>query len=254
MSLLDDLLALEPRDPRVLTLDIETSPNVVYAWGLFDQNIGVSQVIEPSRVLCVAAKWLDSSDVTFLSEFHDGRDEMVSRIWSMVDEADIVVGYNHVSFDMPHLNREWLLADYGPPSSYTNIDLYRVNKQRFKFASNKLGYVTERLGLDTKLETGGQGLWNRVLSNDPEAWALFAEYNCTDVVITEALFQRLRSWIKLPHIGLWSGEMSNCYACDSAELTPAGTVYAMSSAWPRLVCEQCGAWNKVLRNGQTRAA
>lgn len=254
MSLVDDLLALEPADPKVLTLDIETSPHVAYCWGLYDQRISTSQIVEPSRVLCVAAKWLDDPQVTFLSEHHDGRDAMIAGIWQMVDEADIVVGYNHVSFDMPHLNREWLLADYGPPSPYTNVDLYRVNKQRFKFASNKLGYVTERLGLDTKLETGGQALWNRVLANDPEAWALFADYNRTDVVITEALFMRLRAWIKLPHIGLWSGEMSNCYACDGAELTYAGTVYATANAWPKVICEDCGAVNKVLKNGQTRAA
>lgn len=254
MSLTEDLLSLEPRDPKVLTLDIETSPNVVYAWGLYGQDIGISQVIQPSRVLCVAAKWLDEKDVVFLSEFHDGRDAMLAGIWDMVNEADIVVGYNHVSFDMPHLNREWLSADYGPPSPYQNVDLYRVNKQQFKFASNKLGYVTDRLGLDTKIETGGQSLWNRVLADDPAAWDLFAEYNATDVLITEALFMRLRAWIKLPHLGLWSGEMSNCYACESPDLTPCGTVYAKTNAWPKLVCECCGAWNKMLRNGQTRAA
>ena len=253
MASLDEL-AMETPDPKVLTLDIETSPNVVYAWGLYDQNIGVSQVIETSRVLCVAAKWLDSRDVIFVSEFHDGRAKMLATMWDLVNEADIVVGYNHVSFYMPHLNREWFTADYGPPSPYQNVDLYRVNRSQFKFASNKLGYVTERLGLDTKIETGGQALWNRVLANDPEAWDLFAEYNATDVLITEALFMRLRAWIKLPHLGLWTGEMSHCYSCESPDLTPAGTVYAKANAWPKLLCEDCGAWNRMLKNGQTRAA
>ena len=140
MASLDELMALEPNDPKVLTLDIETSPNVVYAWGLYDQNIGITQVIEPSRVLCVAAKWLDEPDVMFFSEFHDGRKQMLAEMWRLVDEADIVVGYNHASFDMPHLNREWVSADYGPPSPYQNIDLYRVTRRNFKFASNKLGY------------------------------------------------------------------------------------------------------------------
>ena len=254
VSLAEDLAALEDREPRVLTVDIETSPNIAYVWGLFDQNIGASQVIEPSRMLCFAAKWLDDPAVTFRSEFHDGREAMVATAWQLLDEADIVVGYNHVRFDILHMNREFLSAGYGPPSPWQDVDLYQVNKRRFKFTSNKLGYVTEYLGLDTKLETGGQTLWNRVLEHDPDAWELFRQYNETDVVITEALFLRLRPWLKLPHIGLWSGELSNCYSCDSANLEPAGTVFGKTSAWPKLVCDDCGAVNKVLRNGQTRAA
>ena len=253
MSLADDLASLEPADPRVLTVDLETSPNIAYCWGLYDQTIAVSQIVEPSRVLCIAAKW-QGEPVQFWSEYHDGRERMLAQAWALLDEADIVVGYNHVRFDIPHLNREFVSAGYGPPSPYQNVDLYRVAKQQFKFASNKLGYVTERLGLDTKLETGGQQLWNRVLAGDEEAWDLFRDYNETDVVITEALLHRLRAWIKLPHLGLWSGELSNCYACDSPNLTPAGTVYGRANAWPKLCCDDCGAWNKVLKNGQTRAA
>lgn len=253
MSLADDLAALEPAEPRVLTLDIETSPNVVYAWGLYDQNIAASQVIEPSRVLCFAAKWL-GEPVQFWSEYHHGRERMIAEAHRLMCEADILVGYNHVRFDVPHLNREFVTAGYGPPSPYQNVDLYRVAKHEFKFSSNKLGYVTEHLGLDTKLETGGQQLWTRVLAGDHDAWELFKDYCCTDVVISEALLHRMRAWVKLPHLGLWSGELSNCYACDSPNLTPAGTVYAKTNAWPRLVCDDCGAWNKVLKNGQTRGA
>ena len=93
-----------------------------------------------------------------------------------------------------------------------------------------------------------------MLANDPDAWQLFADYNITDVRITEALFMRLRAWIKMPHLGLWSGELSDCYSCGGTDLTPAGTVYAKTNAWPKLVCEDCGACNKVLKNGQTRAA
>ena len=98
MSLSEDLTALAPSDPRILTLDIETSPNIVYAWGIWNQNIATSQLIEPSRVLCFAAKWLDRKRVEFYSE-QDGRDEMLRAVWSMIDEADVIVGYNHVKFD-----------------------------------------------------------------------------------------------------------------------------------------------------------
>ena len=46
MTLADDLAALEHPAPRVLTLDIETSPNVVYAWGLYGQDSDLEQPVQ----------------------------------------------------------------------------------------------------------------------------------------------------------------------------------------------------------------
>ena len=37
---------------KLLFLDIETSPNQAYVWGLFKQNIGISQMTDSSRVMC----------------------------------------------------------------------------------------------------------------------------------------------------------------------------------------------------------
>lgn len=253
MSLSEDLTALTPSDPRILTLDIETSPNIVYAWGIWNQNIATSQLIEPSRVLCFAAKWLDRKRVEFYSE-QDGRDEMLRAAWSMIDEADVIVGYNHVKFDLPHLHREFLLAGMPPPSPVHNIDLLKVNRQRFNFVSNKLGYVVDQLGLEHKIDTGGQELWNKVLKGDERAWKKFRKYNMQDVVITEQLFMALSPWINMPHKGMWSGNMMGCYSCDSTDLIAAGFIYSKAIAYPKMRCADCGAWNKLLRNGQTRAA
>ena len=252
-ALAAELEALKPKDPRILVIDIETSPNVAYAWGLWDQNISTSQLIEPSRVLCFAAKWMGVRKVMFHGE-REGRSEMVRAAWDLLDEADIVVGYNHIRFDIPHLNREFILAGLPPPSPSMNIDLLRVNRQRFKFASNKLGYVTEVLGLETKLETGGQSLWNGVLAGDEKSWKTFIRYNKQDVIITEQLFGILAPWINGPHQGLWYGNLKGCHACQSTALMPQGFLYAKAIAYPKMRCADCGAVNKLLRNGQTRAA
>ena len=136
---------------------------------MWNQNISLSQLIEPSRVLSVAAKWLHEKKVMFFSEHHDGHDVMVQKVWELYDEADMVVTYNGVRFDNPHLMREFLLAGLGKPSPWQDVDLLNVAKSQFKFASNKLAFVTEAVGLPTKLETGGQQLWNRVLDGDEKA-------------------------------------------------------------------------------------
>ena len=50
---------------RILLLDIETSPMSAYVWGLFDQNIGLNQMIDTSKVLCYTAKWYDDKEIYF---------------------------------------------------------------------------------------------------------------------------------------------------------------------------------------------
>jgi DNA polymerase elongation subunit (family B) len=247
--------AAKRKTPRILVYDIETSPNLVFAWGLYNQNIAPSQVLEQSRMLSFAAKWYDEKKVHYFSEFHDGHEEMVRRAHDLLNEADIVVGYNQIGFDNKHLNREFLLAGLTPPSPWRDIDLLRVIRKEFKFTSNRLGSVSEALDLGGKLDTGGQDLWNRVLQGDAKAWEKFKRYNRQDVVLTEALLRALGPWVKqFPHAGLWNGNTESCYRCGSDNLEPAGIAYSNVTAWPKFLCTDCGAWNKVIRGGHTRAA
>lgn len=251
MTLTAALSVQRPKMPRVLVIDIETAPNIAYSWGIWQVNISVSQLIEPSRVLCFAAKWVGEKKTHYFSEYHDGKQAMVQAAWDMMNEADIIIGYNHARFDIPHLHREFLLAGMTAPSPHQDIDLLRVMRNRFKFISNKLGFVTDALGIDTKLETGGQQLWNDVLANNPKAWAKFKRYNIQDVHITEQLFTLLQPWIKnVPHAGMWSN-MSVCHSCGGKDLTPVGFVFERTTVFPKVLCS-CGAWGKVLKNGQTR--
>jgi len=253
MNLAAALTAQLPKPPRVLTIDIETSPATVYAFGLFDVNVAVSQILEPSRMLCFAGKWLDKPKVHYFSEFHDSKQVMVQAAWDMMNEADIIVGYNHVGFDVKHLHREFLLAGMPPPSPHQDIDLLRVMRSRFKLMSNKLGYVTTALGMDTKLETGGQSLWNDVLKGDEKAWSKFRRYNKQDVVITENLLRLLGPWIKGPHAGVFTKNMASCHSCGGTSLVPAGLLNVKTTSYAQARCA-CGAWNRILKNGETRPA
>jgi DNA polymerase elongation subunit (family B) len=242
--------------PRVLTYDVETSPNKCWSFQLFDTTISPDMVIEPSRVLCFAAKWLDQRKVIFHAEWDDSHTEMVQHAWELLNDADIVVTYNGLGFDDKHLAREFLMAGLGPPSPWQSVDLLKVARQRFKFPSNRLGQVGQSLGIGGKLETGGWKLWQDVLDGDKKARNKFAKYNRQDVFLTESLFRLLAGsgWIKgLPHAGLWSGDMAACYACGDTNLIPDGIAYTKTTRHVRLACA-CGAYCKVLTNGQTRPA
>ena len=79
---------------RILHLDIETAPNTVHVWGLWNQNVSIKQVQDSSYTMCWAAMWYTGKTVYFDSVFESTHRKMVKGIHSMIDEADVVVHYN----------------------------------------------------------------------------------------------------------------------------------------------------------------
>ena len=43
--------------PKILVLDIETAPCLGYFWNIWNTNIGISQIVNTSKMICFAAKW-----------------------------------------------------------------------------------------------------------------------------------------------------------------------------------------------------
>lgn len=180
---------------KVLYIDIETRPNLVYTWGLFNQNIGVNQIVEPCRMLCFAAKWEGQDEIEFYSEWDQGQMKMVLEAWRLLDSADCVVHYYGSQFDRPHLYREFLLQGFPPPSPFRQIDLKLAVGKQFKFTSNKLQFVSEILGLGGKEEHEGFPLWSKVINGDADAQERMRTYNMRDVELLDELYQVLLPWI-----------------------------------------------------------
>ena len=90
---------------KTLLIDIETKPHKAYCWGLFDQRIGLNQIVEAGGTLCWAAKWMGDpdSEVMFGAEW-DGTKDFIGRMWDLLDEADAIVHYNGKKFDTPTFN------------------------------------------------------------------------------------------------------------------------------------------------------
>lgn len=232
---------------KVLTIDIETSPSLAYVWKMFQNDVSLSQLETVTEVMCFAAKWLDSKKVEFYSTHHHGKQEMVEQAHRLLTEADAVVHFNGTTFDMPHLNREFLLAGMNPPAPYKQIDLLRAVKSNFRFMSNKLAHVTEQLQLSGKLSHTGFQMWRDALAGDEKAWALFKRYNIQDVRTTEELYHKLRPWIhNHPSVALDHG-VDGCNRCGSQNLQKRGYDTTSQGKYQRLQCQDCGGW---LRSGK----
>lgn len=231
---------------KILTLDIETRPHVVHRWDLFDRSpVGLNQVETFGGVFAFSAKWHDQTDTHFFSDFHTGHKEMVEEAVAFLNKADVVVHYNGTEFDIPRLNTEIVMADLTPPSPVQEVDLYRVVRRRFGFASNKLDHVARQLGLGGKVSHSGHDLWMRCLAGDAEAWQTMREYNIHDVVLTEKLYDRVLPWIKgHPHVGLYNEQPAVCPHCGGRDLVRQGYALTGLGKYQRYRCDTCGAWSR----------
>lgn len=235
----------EVRAPRILTLDIEMAPNLAFVWGLFNQNIGINQISDSATMLCWAAKYYGDSTVHSASTYDMTRREMLEELSRLINDADIVVHYNGLGYDMPHIRRELVELDLPPLKPVREIDLLRTVRKQFKFTSNKLDYVSQKLLSDKKVQTGGFELWVGCMSGDEHAWDQMVEYNRHDVVLTEKLYEKLVPWIKNPpNMALIKGNPHGCPVCGEDPQVPVSPdiVYTAVQAYEGFPCGNCGCW------------
>lgn len=225
---------------RTLYIDIETSPILADVWGLWNQNVALNQIHEPTQLLCYAYKW-EGEPTRFRGINKAPLEEIVADAYTLLDEADAVVTWNGDDFDIPHLNREMMLVDLTPPSPYRSIDLYRLTKKRFKFPSNKLQYISAALGFKGKVSHGGHQLWQACIKGDAKAWRTMERYAKQDVDLLPQIRKRLGSWVDAPNLHLYDGG-SGCVNCGSNELVREGYAYTALGKYQRFSCSACGKW------------
>jgi hypothetical protein len=222
--------------PKILLLDIETAPATAYVWRLFDENIGLDQLISPSRMLCWAAKWYRGG--WHQADERGNRREMLEILHYLLSEADAVVTYNGDRFDLPKINGEFVAAGLPPVPPIPSIDLFTTAK-RLGYQSGKLMYVAKHLGIGEKIETGGFKLWRDVLEGSDAAWTKMLRYNRMDVALLERLYTKLRPYIKT-HPALH--RRVGCPVCGGRKVQRRGSRRTRAFVIERLNCQGCGAW------------
>ncbi len=232
---------------KKLLLDIETAPNLVHVWALWQQNVGLNQIQDAGYVLCWAAKWHGEDAMYFDSVHRNDPRAMLENIHAMISEADMVIHYNGKSFDMPTLNKEFIVHGMMPPPPYKQVDLCQIAKSTFRFPSNKMDYIAQKLKLSRKRDHGkGHQLWTDCMAGKPEAWHIMEEYNIQDVVVLEEMYDKFLPWIRVhPNHGLYDKpNRPVCPSCGSKRLQARGYARTMVSEYQRFQCKDCGGWCK----------
>lgn len=236
-----------PDAPRILLLDIETKPALAYTFGIRDQHITHKQLVpgQVGGVICVGCQWLGEKRVTVYSDWQHGHREMLEKVHALLSEADAVMGFNHVNFDMPRLQGEFLMAGMEPPPPPTNIDLYKTTR-KMGFISNKLDFVAPLLGIGGKVKHEGLEMWIAVMNGCEKAQAKMTRYCAQDVRLLGVLYERVKPFI-VTHPHLAATKHDACGACGSTRLQARGFQRTKASIFQRYQCQACGSWSKGKR-------
>ena len=246
---------------KLLMWDLENSAATGRHWGLFDQNIGLNQVVDPGRIMSFAARWYGApkKDVVFRSVFHDGQQTMLESAYDLLDEADALVSWNGAGFDTKKMNWEFELHKIrggGPYSPVKEIDLMKEHKRNFRTLSNKLEFVSAQLLGESKVTHEGFKLWLAAEGGDPKAWDRFKRYNIQDVNLLVKLYDRMLPWLRHPNQNLYNRTEGACPSCGQFKLTKQGVRHTLTRSYQRFQCAGCKSWStdtKVVDSTETRS-
>lgn len=237
--------------PRIILIDIETSPLIGYCWGNYQTN--VLRIMEPSKIISVAWKILGQKQVACraLPDYegytpHIVDDEKLIRdTWHVLDEADVVIAHHGDAFDLKKLNARFVYYGLSAPAYFKSIDTRKAAKKHFKFDSNKLDDLGMYLGEGQKEETGGFSLWLKCMAGDKQSWDKMKRYNIRDVDLLERIYLRLRPFMdNHPNLNVVSGaKIMACGSCLSENIQKRGFSFTQAGRKQRFQCNDCGSWS-----------
>jgi len=248
-----DTMRMTAAKPRVGVLDIETLPLIAYAWALWDQNIGIEQIIADSCMLSWAGKYLNEAELhsdilTSKEEIARDTRRNTESCWRFLSECDVVIGHNFASFDMKHINNEFMKHGL-PPLKFIIVDTLLVARQHFSFTSNKMKFINAQLKIKEKIDNSGFVLWKKCSEGDKVSLDEMLEYNRGDIFATEELFYRIRPYVHNFNIALYN-EINTmiCPVCGSEELDSIGYYYTSAGKWESVRCKRCGCVSRKKEN------
>lgn len=242
---------LKTQGPKILVFDVETAPIIGYVWGLWENNLGLNQIKNDWHVLSWSAKWLGEpatkimyADQRNAKNIEDDK-ELLKGIWNLLDEADVVITQNGNSFDVKKLNARFILNGMQPPSSYRRIDTLLIAKKHFKFTSNKLEYMTDKLCVKYKKlkhsKFSGFDLWKQCLAGNIKAWKEMEKYNKYDVLALEELYTKLIPWDNSINLNVYHLRHEMICSCGSKDVISKGYYYTNNGKFARSKCKDCGS-------------
>lgn len=231
---------------KILFYDLETSPNEGYSFG-GKWEVNITAFKKYSELLSFAYKFSGDKEIQVFSRRLYSEKQLLTRLNTLLSEADIVVAHNGDSFDQKVTRTRMLANKMRPLKILATVDTKKVAKSNFAFVGNSLEDLSSFFGIGKKVKHPGIEMWLGCMAGDKKAWALMEKYNKRDIDLLEKCYDYLRPWannhpnvarILNPH----SKDLGVCPNCGSHHVQKRGFRAAKTTINQQWVCMDCGRW------------
>lgn len=160
---------------NILYIDLEVSKSMVFNYGLKvpSKYINPDDLFHERYIICWAASYVGNSKVwsecvtTEEAQAWDDK-RILGRLQELMSSADIIAGHNVMSFDIKHANARFLLNGLEPVINKKALDTLKIARSKFAFESNRLDYISQRLGFRGKDDIRHSD-WLKIVTTGDEA-------------------------------------------------------------------------------------
>lgn len=246
------------KEPVVLSLDYETSPQKGYFFGsIWETNI--IEVIEHTSILCVGYKF-DDGPVKIIGQndfkgYKKGilNDEALVRFFApILKKADVVSAHNGDNFDIKVFNTRLLAYGLDPVPVSKTFDTKKIARNMFSLPSNKLDDIADFLKIGRKLNTYKK-LWFDCEKGDKQAWKYMKKYCGMDVSLQYEVLKRILPFAKQTGDFIFvnpDGITCPNPLCLSTHMTNSKNRIVKGGYKKQYQCQDCGSYftnNKVIK-------
>lgn len=119
-------------------------------------------------------------------------------------DYDILMTWYGDRFDIPYLRTRCVMnrLEFPVYRELYHIDLWKTSRSKFRFRSNRLANVTEKLNVEDRKTPVDPQVWIAILRGDDGAISYVAEHNRKDVIVLEDVYKLFRPFMTFPRTSI----------------------------------------------------
>ncbi len=123
--------------------------------------------------------------------------QLVKDICAVIRDHDIIVAHNGVRFDIPFLRTRCLRWGLKPLKEPKCVDPLQIAWRKFKLRSNRLGALSDHLGISDRKTPLDLSVWaDAILNGSRASMDLIVEHCVADIKVLSGVLRHVKPFIK----------------------------------------------------------